>query len=198
MHSRTADTLLGLRHKACEKSVPFGNCSNSQLKSHDIVRRGQCLVIFKVDLMLSRCHLVMGRLNLKSHILQSQHHISSCILPQIHRTQVKISRLFMSDGSRLAVVILMQQKKFTFRANIEAVPHLGCLIDLLLEYHAGCPCKRCSVRIVHVTDNAGYLALLWPPWENRKGVQIRIQIHVGLLDAHKALDRRSVKHNTVI
>jgi hypothetical protein len=48
--------------------------------------------------------------------------------------------------------------------------------------------ERLAVRQVDVADEPGDVAVLALPGNERKGVEVRLQVHVGLLDADEALD----------
>ena len=85
MHAGTVNAVFGLGHKGCMQAMSFGNGLYRQFKGHDIVSGGKCFIIFKVDLMLGRRYLVVGRLDHKAHIFQRKNHISSCIFSQIQR-----------------------------------------------------------------------------------------------------------------
>jgi hypothetical protein len=47
-------------------------------------------------------------------------------------------------------------------------------------------------------NQSGHLSLLWTPRKYGKGIEIRIQKHIGFLSADKALDGRSVKHVLIV
>ena len=73
------------------KSMPLGNGLNYQLKCHDIICCSKSFVITEHDLVLSRCSLMVRCLNLKSHIFQSQHHVTSCIFAKVQRSQIVVA-----------------------------------------------------------------------------------------------------------
>ena len=51
---------------------------------------------------------------------------------------------------------------------------------------------------MYVTDQPCHLSLLGSPWQNFKGIQIWKQVHVRLINPHKALYGRAIKHTAVI
>jgi len=75
--------------------MTFCDRLNYKFKCHNIICGRQRLIITEIYLMLRRSRLMMGRFNLKSHIFQRQHHITSCILTKVQRPEIKISGTFM-------------------------------------------------------------------------------------------------------
>ena len=51
---------------------------------------------------------------------------------------------------------------------------------------------------MNIADQAGNLTLLRAPWQNGKSIQIRPQILIAFIDAHKACDTASIDHDLVI
>ncbi len=49
-----------------------------------------------------------------------------------------------------------------------------------------------------VADQAGHLAVLGPPGEDDKAVQIGVQVLVGLIDADEALNGGAVQHDLIV
>ena len=141
---------------------------------------------------------MMRCLNSNSHILQCHHHISSGIFPKIHRTQVKIACLLMSDGRWLTIIIQMIQEKFTFRSYIKLISHICCFFDHFLQHIARISLKWHTIRSINITGQSGHLSLLWSPWKNGERIQIRMQIHIRFFDPYKSFNRRSIKHALII
>ena len=178
--------------------MALGDSLYRQFKGHQTICYRQCISILQVDFMLGRCHFMMGCLDSNSHILQCHHHISSGVFPKIHRTQVKIACLLMSDGRWLTIVIQMIQEKFTFRSHIKLISHICSFFDHFLQHKSRISLKWHTIRSINITDQSGHLSLLWSPWENGKRIQIRMQIHIRFFDPYKPFNRRSIKHTLII
>ena len=86
MYAAACHIRLGLGHKARKQSVTLRNGLDRQLERHKIVCDRQCLLVFKVYLVLSGCHLVMGCLDLATHILHRENDVTPCILTGIIRS----------------------------------------------------------------------------------------------------------------
>ena len=80
----------------------------------------------EIDFMLCRCHLMMRCLNDESHFFQRQNHIAPCIFSKIHRPQIEITSLFMSNGGRHTIFIRVKKEKF---ALLEKALDNECMFD---------------------------------------------------------------------
>ena len=92
----------------------------------------------------------------------------------------------------------MKQEKFAFRANVKRISHIGSLLDRPFQDIARIALKWRAVRPVNITNQAGHFAKLRAPWEDHEGIVIRAKIHIRLLNADKAFNRRAVKHAFII
>ena len=148
--------------------------------------------------MLRRSDLMMGGSDLKSHVLQCQHHIPPGILAKIKRAHIKISALLMCQRRRQAVIIHVEKEKLTFRSHIHRIPHFFCLSDRLFQNIPGIYLIGRPICAVDVTDQTRHFTLLGSPREDLKGTQIRIKIHIRVLFSGKPFQRGHVKHTAVI
>ena len=72
VHAVACLAVDGLGHEGGVEVVPLGDGFHRQLEGHDLVGALQGGGVLEVDLMLAGSHLVVGRLNLIPHLLQSQ------------------------------------------------------------------------------------------------------------------------------
>ena len=198
MHAGAVDALLGLGHKGGVKAVALGNGLGRHLEGHNIVRRTQHVLILEINLVLGRGDLMVGGFHLKSHVLQIQHNVPAHVLRQVDGRHVKIPGRLVGLGGGTALLVGVEQEKLALRANVEHVPHLLRPLHGALQHKTRVPDKGLLIHAVHVADQARHLALLGPPGEYLKGVQVGIQVHVGLVDPHKALDGGAVEHAAVV
>ena len=188
MHSGSMHAILRLWHKCGMQAVTLCYSSDRQLKGHNIVSGSKRLIVFKINFMLTGSYLVMGRLDFKAHFFQCQHHIPSCVLSQVHRTDVKITGFFMGGCGGLSAVIRVKQEEFTLRTDLESISHILRFPDHFLEDISGISLESLTICAVYVTDQSGNLSLLGTPGKNLKRIIIRIQIQVGFLDSYKTID----------
>ncbi len=140
----------------------------------------------------------MGRLNHESHVLQRQHHIPACILPQIQRSQIKIRSALMGKGGGPAVLIRMEQEELAFWPYLEIISHSLCLRQHLFQDIPRVTLKDRPVWLIYIADQPRNLPLLRPPREYGKCIRIRVQIHIRLLGSGKPFNGRAVKHDLII
>ena len=93
---------------------------------------------------------------------------------------------------------LIEEAKLTLRAHVKAVTHISSLLKGFAQQIAGIPLKRRAIRLINIADQAGNMPVLVVPGQNAEGVQIRPQIHIGLLNPDKAFNRGTIKHTLVI
>ena len=170
----------------------------SHLKGHDIIRGPKRIRILEINLVLGRRNLMMAGLHPKPHLLQVQHNIPSDIFRQVNGGHVKISRHLMCAGGGPPLLVRVKEKEFTFRPHIEHISHVLRPLYSPFEHISWVAGKRGSIRVIHVADKPGHLALLRPPRKHLKGIQIRIQVHIRLVNPHKTFNGRAVKHAAVI
>ena len=88
--------------------MPLCNILHDKLKCKNIICSAQCIVVFKIYLMLSRCHLVVGGFDLKSHIFQIQDHISSGRFSKIQRRHIKIAGFLVCQRRRTSFLVRVE------------------------------------------------------------------------------------------
>ena len=92
-----------------------------------------------------------------------------------------------------------EEEELGLRAALH-VEALGLRVgEDLLELDARVAGERRAVGIGDVADDARDLARLAPaPRQHRERVGVGMEVHVGLLDALEAADRRAVEHQLVV
>ena len=198
MHTAAVDAEDGLGHEGGMKSVLLGQRLNGQLEGHDVIGGGQSLGVLEVDLMLTGGHLVVGSLDFEAHLFQRHADFPASAFAVIQRAQIKVTGFVVGGGGGLALFIRLEQEELALRAYVEAVAHISRLLQHPLQRAPGIAHERRAVGIVHIADQAGHLALLGPPGQYGESIQIRTQVLVGFLDAHKALDGAAVDHDLII
>ena len=169
-----------------------------QLEGHNVIRRGQRVGIPEVDLMLPGRHFVMAGLDFEAHLFQRHADLAPRALAVIQRSQVEVARLVRSRRGRMPFFVHLEQEELALRPHVETIAHLRGPGQHFLQHPAGIARERRSVRVVYVADQSRNLAVLGPPGQDRKGVQVGMQVLVALVDPDKALDAAAVDHDLVI
>ena len=199
MHTGTGNSKNRLWHKGRMQTAAMGHGLDRQLEGHDVIRGTQGIGILKIDLVLAGSHFMVAGLDLKAHVLQSQADLPAGDLSGIHGAQIKIAGLIVGLGSGFAVLIGTEQEELRLGAHIESVvAHIGGTLQYPLEHAAGIAHKGAAVRVMHIADEPRHLAVLAVPGKDDKGIQIGIQVLVGLINADKALDGGAVKHDLIV
>ena len=198
VHTGTIYLCTGLWHKGCMKTVALCDGTHCHLEGHDTICHLVCSCEFEIDLMLRRSSLMMGRLYLISHILQSQNHITSCIFSKIKWADIQISGFFVCQCGRHSVVICVEQEKLTFRVYLADIAFLCGHINHLLQNVSRAFLKRGSVTAVDIADQSGYFSLLRTPRKNGEGIVVRMQIHILLLFSGDSCNVGAVYHILIV
>ena len=113
--------------------------------------------------------------------------------------QVKIASLVPGDGGGPAHFVGLKQEELQLRADVKGVEaHVLRPAQHPAQDTPGVAHKGGAVRVIHIADEPGHLALGGPPGENRKTIQIGIQALVRLVDAGEPLDGGAVEHDLVV
>ena len=123
VHPAARDAGKGLGHEGGVEAAPLGQGLHRQLAGHDVVRGGQGIRVFQVDLVLSGGGLVVAGLHLDAHLLQGQGHLPPDALPVVQGAQVKVARLVGGPGGGPSVLLRLEEEKLQLR------PHLKDLVS---------------------------------------------------------------------
>jgi len=92
----------------------------------------------------------------------------------------------------------VEKEKLCFRAHIHGIAHLAGRPDSPAQNVAGVPLERSAVRIVNVANQPGHRAVPGLPGKDHECRRVGPKVHVGLFNAHKTLNGRTVKHQLPI
>ena len=149
--------------------------------------------------MLAPGALMVAGLDLKAHLLQIQADLPAGALTVVQGAQVEVARLVPGEGGGVALVVSLKEEELQLRPDVEGIKaHVPAALEHPAEHPAGVAHKGGSVRVIHVADQPGHLALGGPPGEDGKAVQIGVEVLIGLIDAGVALDGGAVKGDLVV
>ena len=92
----------------------------------------------------------------------------------------------------------LQQVELDFGRGVAGEAHLGCLVEHALEHTASVGGADLAVGGKHVTEHAGGVVFLAAPGQDLEGGGVRLQQHVGFVDAGETLNRGAVKAQALI
>ncbi len=79
---------------------------------------------------------MVGGFYFEAHFLKCYADVSARRSARIKRSKVKIAALIVRVYCGLAVLVLLEEKKFTFRPGVESVAKFGGFFQLVFEYAA--------------------------------------------------------------
>ena len=198
VHAAAVDAEHRLGHERGVQAVLLCQRLDSQLEGHDVIGGVQGVGVLEVDLMLAGGDLVVGRLDLKAHLLKRHADLPAGVLAVVERTQVKVGGLVGRRGSRRALLVRLEQEGLALRADVERIAHCLRALELPLQNPARVSDAGDAVRIVYVAEQARHLDALRQPGQDCEGIQIGIQVLVALLNAGEAFDGTAVDHDLVV
>ena len=178
MHTGAGHAEDGLGHKGGVEAVALGQGLDRQLKGHDVVGGVEGLGVLEVDLMLALGALVVAGLDLKVHLLQGHADLPAGGLAVVQGAQVKVARLVVGLGGGLALVVGLEQEELQFRSHIAGEAQGVGTAEHPLQHTSGITGEGGTIGVVDVADQPGHLAVLGPPGQDGKGVQVRPEILV--------------------
>ncbi|OPY27049.1 MAG: hypothetical protein A4E28_02184 [Methanocella sp. PtaU1.Bin125] len=187
-----------LRHEGDMQAVVHRDLAHHELEGRHAVRRSERVAVLEVDLVLALPDFVVGRLDLEPHVLQRHDHGPAHLVAQVHGREVEIAALVLGLYRRTAIFSPLEQVELRLRASVHHEPGLLGLLDDPLQVDPRIARERLATGQVHVADEPGHIAILALPRDERERVEIRLQVHVRLLNPDKPLDRRAVKHDITV
>ena len=111
VHAAAVDAEDRLGHERRVQAVSVRHVLHDEAERADVVRGDQRVVVAEVDFVLARRHLVMRRLDVKSHLLERQHDLAADVLAEIDRRQIEVAAGVVRLGRRLAVRTALEQEE---------------------------------------------------------------------------------------
>ena len=102
VHPGAVDPEYRLRHERRVQAVAVGHVLHDEAERADVVRRDQGIVVAEIDFVLARGDLVVRGLDVKAHLLESEHDLTADVFTQVDRRQVEVAARVVRFGRRLA------------------------------------------------------------------------------------------------
>ena len=125
--------------------------------------------------------------------------VAARVLGEIVGIDVEVRGLVVRVERRPVLLAALEEEELRLGPDRHVVA-LGLGVrEHLLELHARVARERRAVRIGDVADDARRLArLALAPGQHLERVRVRVEVHVGLLDALEPADRGAVEHQLVV
>ena len=91
-----------------------------------------------------------------------------------------------------------KQVELDFGRGVAGEAHLRSLVEHALEHAAGIRCADFAVGGEHITEHAGGVVFLAAPGQNLEGGGVRLQQHVGFVDAGETLNRGTIEAQALV
>ena len=199
VHAGACQPEQRLGHEGGVESVLLGKALHRQLEGHNLVRTVQGFIVLEVDLMLALGALMVAGLDLKAHLFQIQADLPAGALTVVQGAQIEVARLVPGEGGGVALVVSLKEEELQLRPDVEGIKaHVPAALEHPAEHPAGVAHKGGSVRVIHVADQPGNLAVHGPPGEDPEGLQVGIEVLIRLVNTDKAFNGGAVEHTLVV
>ncbi len=222
MHARAVVAENRLRHEGRGLAIGMGHIVDHILVDLHVVGRADQRVELDAEFGLGGGHLMMVLLDRHVHLVHDGQHLGAHVDLAVHRRNREIAALHRDAVAVIAfreflagdigaflgiqlvhhrihlhfVANVVEHEEFGFRAEIGGVAEAGggeMLLGALGDRAGIAVIELASRGLDHVTED-DQLGLGGERVENG-GRQVRLQDHVGLVDALPAGDRRTVEHD---
>ena len=197
VHAAAVDAEDGLGHEGGVEAVGLGDGLHRHAEGADVVRGGEGIGVFEVDLVLALGHLVVARLNLKAHLLQHEADLPPHVAAVVDGGHVEVAGGVSGPGGGEPLLVGLEEEELHLRPHVEGVAQLFRPLKGPPQHVPGIAHEGGAVRVIDVANEPGGLALGGHPGQHREGGQVRMQVLVALVDAGEALDGAAVDHDLV-
>ena len=199
VHAGAVLALDRLGHERRVHAVAGGDRLDHHPERDQVVGGGQRVGMPEVDLVLADGDLVVGGLELEAHLLEGHLDVPAAVLAAVERSDVEVGGGVVRVDGRVAVGVELEEEELGLGADVHRVAEVGGLAQHALQVRARIARKGSAVRVGDVADQAGGAGGLGAaPGQHRVGGGVGQEVHVGLLDALEAADRRAVEHELVV
>ena len=198
VHAGTVLPVDRLREERGVQVVRQGRVADDEPERGQVVGRSDHIGVLEIDFVLSRGHFVVCGLDLESHGLEVVHDHPPGLLAQVHRREVEVAARIVRDGRRAAFRVTLKQEELGLHSRVHHEAHFRRAGRHALQAQPRVAGERRPVRLVHVADQASDPGIRVPPREHAERLEVGLEEHVALLDAHEALDRGAVEQDLAV
>ncbi len=198
VHAAAVHSLDRLGHERGEEAVAVGHIPDDELEGGEIVRRDERIGVLEVDLVLAGGHLVVGGLDLETHLRELLDDHPPDLLALVERAQVEVGAGVVRRGGGRAVGRVLEEKELRFTPRHHREAELSGPGELALERRPGTAGEGLLIGGIDVAEKTGHPPALVVVRQDPEGLEVGLEEHVRLLDPHEALDRGAVEHDLAV
>ncbi|BAI65154.1 predicted NAD/FAD-dependent oxidoreductase [Rothia mucilaginosa DY-18] len=189
----------GLGHEGCVHAQRVGDFLDDGAEGHDVVGGLQGVGVAQVDFILAGAGFVVAEFDGDANFFEHGHCLAAEVLHDAAGGVVEVGFVVHGHGESISAELGgFEQVELNFGRGVAGKAHLRCLVEHALEHAAGVGCADFAVGGEHVTEHAGGVVFLAAPGQNLEGGGVRLQQHVGFVDAGETLNRGAVKAQALI
>ena len=189
----------GLGHEGCVHAQRVGDFLDDGAEGHDVVGGLQGVGVAQVDFVLAGAGFVVAEFDGDADLFEHGHCLAAEVLHDAAGGVVEVGFVVHGHGESVGAELGgFEQVELNFGRGVAGEAHLRGLVEHALEHAAGVGGADLAVGGEHVTEHAGGVVFLATPGQDLEGGGVRLQQHVGFVDAGEALNRGAVKAQALI
>ena len=199
VHAATGVLGEGLGHEGCVHAERVGDFLDDGAEGHDVVGGLQGVGVAQVDFVLAGTGFVVAEFDGNADFFKHGHCLAAEVLHDAAGGVVKVGFVVHGHGESIGAELGgFEQVELNFGRGVAGEAHLRGLVEHALEHAAGVGGADLAVGGKHVTEHAGGVVFLAAPGQDLEGGGVRLQQHVGFVDAGETLNRGAVKAQALI
>ena len=189
----------GLGHEGCIHAERVGDFLDDGAEGHDVIGGLQGIGVAQVDFILAGAGFVVAEFDGDTDFFEHGHCLAAEVLHDAAGGVVEVGFVVHGHGESVSAELGgFEQVELNFGRGVAGEAHLRCLVEHALEHTAGVGGANLTVGGEHVTEHAGGVVFLAAPGQDLEGGGVRLQQHVGFVDAGETLNRGAVKAQALI
>ena len=188
MHARSGMVPERLGH---ERGIePLFKCDllDDKPKCHQVVRSRQRIGVPKIDFLLARSALVMGKLNGDAHGLQDGDCLTTKVVGDTVGCIVEVAVVIDRNGLLSDLRLVLEQVELNLRVRVESKSEVCSLRQRALQHITGIGVGRSSIRHQDVAEHPCDTGAFTAPGQEGEGCRIGLGEHVRFVDPGEAFD----------
>ena len=188
-----------LGHEGCVHAQRVGDFLDDGAEGHDVVGGLQGVGVAQVDFVLAGAGFVVAEFDGDADFFEHGHCLAAEVLHDAAGGVVEVGFVIHGHGESVGAELGgFEQVELNFGRGVAGEAHLRCLVEHALEHAAGVGGANLTVGGEHVTEHAGGVVFFTAPGQNLEGGGVRLQQHVGFVDAGETLNRGTIKAQALV
>ena len=187
----------GLGHERCVETLLKCDFLHDETEGHQVVCGRQSIGVTKIDLLLTGAAFVVAVFDRDAHCLEHGDRLTSEVVRDTIGSVVEVAVAIDGLGDDTRARCFLEEVELDLGVRVEREAEICSLGQGALEHVTRIGITRCAIGHEDVAKHASYSRTLTAPRQQREGCGVRLDEHVGFVDASEALNGRTVEANAL-